>query len=451
MSFSPEKLLVLLSEYKQSLGGVRRFWVAYSGGLDSHALLHALAKADSELTGLIPGVKISALHIHHGLNKAADQWQTHCVSVCQSLSIPLETVNVDASPAPGESPEAAARNARYQAFDQFIQAGDCLLTAHHQDDQAETVLLQLLRGSGPRGLAAMPACTEFGEGWHARPLLDFSRSELQDYAQQKGLEWVEDSSNVDTRFDRNFIRHEILPALKNRWPAAASTISRVAGHSAEASKILDEVAGMDLQEVRLQQVGQLSVSGLKRLTNIRMRNCLRVWLHELNLPMPTAAQLGHVICDVLDAAQDATPLVHWQGAEIRRYRDVLFAMKPVTVHDEAQVIDWDCRQPLSIPGFSGRLQAQPVMGKGLQADRCLQEGVQVQFRRGGEVCQPVGRSHTHAVKKMMQEYGVPPWERDRIPMFYLKGHLAAVGKMWVCEGFQALEGEKGLEMNWHDN
>ena len=450
MSFSPEKLLAQLSEYRQSLAGARHIWVGYSGGLDSHALLYALASTNSELTKLIPDVKICALHVHHGLNKAADQWQEHCVTVCQSLSIPLEIVHVDASPAPGESPEAAARNVRYQAFNQVIQNGDCLLTAHHQDDQAETVLLQLLRGSGPRGLAAMPACTEFGNGWHVRPLLNFSRSELENYAQQKGLDWIEDSSNIDTRFDRNFIRHEILPVLKSRWPAAASTISRAAGHSAEASRILDEVAGMDLQEVRLQQSGQLSVSGLKNLSDTRKRNCLRVWLHGQGLPLPTTVQLEHVIHDVLDAAQDATPYVHWQGAEIRRYRDALFAMPPLPGHDATQVIDWDCHQPLSIPGLSGGLRAIPVMGKGLQASRCLKGGIQVRFRRGGELCQPVGRSHTHAVKKLMQEYGVPPWERDRIPMFYLNDRLAGVGKLWVCEGFQAREGEKGLEMDWHD-
>lgn len=450
MSFSPEKLLAQLREYKQSLAGVRRFWVAYSGGLDSHVLLHVLANAGTELTGLFPNIQVCALHVHHGLNPDADQWQDHCVSVCQSLSIPLEIVHVDASPASGESPEAAARNVRYQAFGQFMQDGDCLLTAHHQDDQAETVLLQLLRGCGPRGLAAMPACAEFGKGWHARPLLKFSRFELQDYAQQMGLDWVEDSSNVDTRFDRNYIRHKILPVLKTRWPAAASTISRVSSHSAEASQILNEVAKKDLQEVCLQQAGQLSISGLQRLTDSRLRNCLRVWLHELSLPLPTTVQLEHVIHDVLGSAQDATPTVCWQGAEIRRYRDALFAMPPLPVHDATQVIDWDCHQSLSIPGLLGSLRAIPIMGKGLQASRCLKDGIQIRFRRGGELCQPVGRSHTHAVKKLMQEYGVPPWERDRVPMFYLKDHLAAVGKLWVCEGFHALEGEKGLELDWHD-
>jgi tRNA(Ile)-lysidine synthase len=440
MAFSPEKLIAQLNEIQKTLVGVRRFWVAYSGGMDSHVLLQALSVVRSE----IPDIEILALHVHHGLHADADKWQAHCMSICKALSIPIETINVDAQPKAGESPEAAARDARYQAMESFIQTGNCLLTAHHQDDQAETVLLQLLRGSGPRGLAAMPVETSFGQGWHARPLLQFTREELLDFAQQQSLEWIEDSSNIDTRFDRNFIRHEIMPSLKSRWPAAAATISRSAVHSAEASRILDEVARTDLQNVRLQQTGQLSVSSLKFLTESRIRNCLRAWLHELNLPLPTTAQMERVLEDVLDAAPDASPTVHWQGVEVRRYRDILFAMKPLSAHDATQVLDWDCRGPLSIPGLSCSLRALSVTGKGLRANLCLKEGIQVKFRHGGEVCRPVGREHTHAVKKLMQEFGVPPWERDRIPMLHLGGELAAVGTMWVCEGFQAVEGEEGL-------
>lgn len=459
MVFSPKKLLAKLNDIQKARDSTLRFWVAYSGGLDSHVLLHTLSKSREAL----PEIEVRALHIHHGLHADADKWQAHCVSVCQALSIPIEVMKVDAQPKAGESPEAVARDARYQAMEKFIQTGDCLLTAHHQDDQAETVLLQLLRGSGPRGLAAMPVDAPFGQGRHARPLLSFTRAELLDYAQHESLEWIEDGSNTDTRFDRNFIRHKILPTLKTRWPAAATTISRVAVHSAEASRILDETAETDLQKVRLQQTGQLSgsqlsnsqfsnsqlsIKALKLLTGSQIRNCLRGWLHELKLPLPSTAQMERVIYDVLNASPDASPTVHWPGAEIRRYRDALFAMQPLPAHDAGQVLDWDCREPLPIPGLFCSLRALPVTGKGLQENLCLKEGVQVKFRHGGEVCRPAGREHTHTVKKLMQEFGVPTWERDRIPMFHLGGQLAAVGKMWVCEGFQVVEGEKGLEFEW---
>jgi len=209
--------------------------IAYSGGLDSHVLLHAVAAMRAELTGC----EFIAVHINHGLSEKAGQWTKHCANQCEVLNITFAHINVDAKNKTGESPEAVAREVRYQAFREFMQPGDCLLTAHHQDDQAETLLIQLLRGAGPRGLAAMPYYSDFAEGWHARPLLNFSRDELHEYAQQTFSQnqsaWIDDESNSDTRFDRNFLRHEIIPKLKARFPGMAATLSRSAGLCAEAS------------------------------------------------------------------------------------------------------------------------------------------------------------------------------------------------------------------------
>jgi tRNA(Ile)-lysidine synthase len=423
--------------------GTTRYWVAYSGGLDSHVLLHAL----HGLIAAHPELTLGAVHVHHGLRPAADQWAAHCMAVCAALGVSCQVLHVQARPAAGESPEDAARRARYQALQGVMGAGDCLLTAHHQDDQAETLLLQLLRGSGVAGLAGMPACAPFGAGLLARPLLSCSRAELHDYAEAHGLKWVEDDSNAETGYDRNYLRHEILPRLSARWPATAAALTRSAGHCAAATDLLQVLATQDLAGLRGAEPGTLRIDRLQALDAARQDNALRAWLRALDLPTPSTAHLRQVRGALLTAAQDAMPCVRWPGAELRRYRGLLHAMTPLPAHDAGQVLAWDMQQPLALPGNAGCLQVALSTGHGLDAALRGQR-ISVRFRRGGEICKPVGRGHHHDLRKLFQEAGVPPWRRERIPLLYVDGSLAAVVGFWVCEPYQATAQAPGLVVEW---
>ncbi len=433
MDFTPRHLLERLRSF---LPPVHGYWVAYSGGLDSHVLLHALAAVRGELGD----TRLAAVHVHHGLHADADLWTEHCTAVCGALGVPLTVLRVDARAGAGESPEASARAARYRALEQLLGAGDVLLTAHHLDDQAETLLLQLLRGSGPHGLAAMPQSSALGAARHGRPLLDVPREALRRYARGEGLSWVEDSSNAELHFDRNYLRHEILPRLAARWPSARETLARSAAHCAEAASLLDELAALDLQAVLGDGPDRLAVPRLLALSSARRRNVLRIWLRGLGLPLPSQAQLAQVE-QALAADWDAEPCVHWSGAEVRRYRDQLYAMAPLPAHDSGAEIEWDLEAPLELPALGGRLRATRVQGQGVHASRGR---VTVRFRAGGERCRPLGRHETHALKKLFQEAGVPPWQRERIPLIFIGGELAAVAGLWVCEPFAA----SGMDYGW---
>lgn len=416
--------------------------VAFSGGLDSQVLLHALAGLRAELSG-----PLSAIHVHHGLSPNADQWATLCADVCTQLDVPCRIIHVTARARPGESPEAAARAARYAAFEQVLALGQFLLTAHHQDDQAETLLLMLLRGAGPAGLAGMPLSRPLGQGSLLRPMLSLSRAQLSHYAKAHNLQWVDDESNLDTSYDRNFLRHEVLPLLRQRWPAAAATLTRAAVHQAEANTLLTELAAVDMKSLAGSRADTLSVSGLLGLRPERRRNALRHWLRQQALPLPDTAHLLRIEHEVLSARADAVPLVQWPGAEARRYRDDLYAMPPLAPVP-AMVLGWDLQAPLSLPHGLGRLEAVRVVGQGISAAHCSGKTLTVTVRQGGERCQPAGRAHTHELRKLMQEAGMPPWERLRTPLLLVDGQLAEVVGQWVCAPFQAAPGEPGVLVHW---
>ncbi|NIR30656.1 MAG: tRNA lysidine(34) synthetase TilS [Gammaproteobacteria bacterium] len=436
--FSPQILRAALAE----LPGTSRYRVAFSGGPDSHALLHAMAS----LRGVLD-VPLAAAHVHHGLHAQARQWEVHCGRVCRDLDIDLVVLHVDARPTAGESPEATARRARYEALGERLGAGEILLTAHHRDDQAETVLLQLLRGAGPPGLAGMPVLSPLGRGWLARPLLGTSRAALRAYGQREGLDPVWDPSNIDQRYSRNFLRERVMETLRGRWPGVTRTLARAGAQQAEAARLLHDLAAVDLGAARGSHPGTLLCSALRALPEARRRNALRAWLRERGLAPPTTAQMQHVMEDVLGARSDAQPVARWPGVEIRRYRDRLYASSPLSAHDPAIVLTWDLSTPLALPG-GGALEGEDANGRGLSVAASAPPAVEVRFRQGGERCRPAGRGHTHALKKLLQEAAVPPWQRDRLPLVYVGGRLAAVGDLWVCESFRAGPGEPGKILHW---
>ena len=432
MNFNPQDVIDQL----RASPAADRYWVGYSGGLDSTVLLHALAKRRADLPG-----RLMAIHVNHGLQPAATDWQRHCESVCQALNVDLTVKRIDVDVTQGESLEAVARQGRYGVFADCLQAGDCLLLAHHLDDQLETFLLQALRGAGVAGLAAMPPVNDFAEGKVVRPLLSVERQTLLTWAEQQNLTWIHDLSNQDIRFDRNYLRHEIVPRLKERWPAAAVTVARAARHCAEALELLTAQARDDLTRYRIPGGQSLALQALRDLPRPRAKQVLRYWLAEAGFKVPPANKLEQIFADMLAARPDRLPCVRWAGVELRRYRDRLYASAPLPAVPE----------PFSIrPGEThdlgyglGHVKLAEAVGR-----LYPEQGLNVVFRAGGERCRPVGRPHSRPLKKWLQELNVLPWMRAYLPILAADdGQPLAIAGLFVCADQGA---EPGLQLVWEN-
>ena len=407
------------------------FCVAFSAGMDSHVLLHAAA----ELLVDRPDVALRAVHINHGLQPDSEQWVAHAEFICDALDVPLVSIAVQVDEQDGGI-EAGARLARYQAFADILLPGEQLLLAQHADDQAETFLLQALRGSGPDGLASIPRKRTFAAGFMARPLLPCPQQSLIDYANTHALQWIEDPSNTDTRFDRNFIRHEILPLLRTRWPAATQTLSRSAVRSAAASQTLEDLAQLDLKLIRVPDTNELSIASLKALSRERGYNAIRSWTRQAGLRMPRLQDLREVYSSLIQARDDSAGLVNVRDYEFRRHKDRLYLL-PGHLSNEPFSIEWDAP-------FDDLLI--PETGQLLSIDGCIRQGlvlpdtdsVTVRSRMGGELIKLGEPAFHKAVKKVLQEAAVPPWQRDTIPLLYVDGRLAAVWNIAVAVDFRAV-------------
>jgi len=438
MKFTPD----LLFETLASLESAVAFRVAYSGGLDSHVLLHALARLRQSLA-----VPVRAVYVNHGLNPEAEKWARHCRRVCDDLSVELVCIAIDANAPAGESQEAWSRRRRYEALESLMQENEVLLTAHQADDQAETLLLQLLRGSGPDGLSAMPPIRKFAGGWHARPLLGFDRRALSEYAQSCGLQWIEDESNLDQRFDRNYLRKRVLPVLRQRWPSVSRTFGRSARIQAEAADLLALLADRDMENCLEPAAGTLDAARVMALSPPRRRNIIRRWLHRLGFPVPDSRRLQAIMNEVLAAGKDAEPVVSWDNVEVRRYRGSLFAVSPLPSCSVPG--EWDMKQPLELP--LGRVFSEPATGRGLRAAACGEGKIQIRFRSGGEVIRRRGRHCHQALKKLFQEHAVPPWLRSHIPLFFIGSELVSVAGVWTAADYAAAPEEEGIHLRWTES
>ncbi|MEO9333080.1 tRNA lysidine(34) synthetase TilS [Ectopseudomonas guguanensis] len=407
--------------------------IAFSGGLDSSVLLHLLAAwaRREELPTL------SAIHIHHGLQSAADAWPEHCAKLCARLGIPLDIVRVQV--APGASLEQAARRARYAAFAERLGSGEVLLGAQHRDDQAETLLFRLLRGAGVRGLAAMPASRSLGRGTLLRPLLGCSRAELQAYAQNHGLAWVEDPSNVDERFSRNFLRRQVMPLLAERWPQVTASLARSAGHLSEAQQLLEELAEMDLLAARgicalpWLPLPSLDVSAVAALSDARQRNLLRHWLAPLSRMPDSDHWAGWY--DLRDAAVDATPIWKLADGELHRADGRLWWLSGEWLRPP-QPLDLPCGvldEPAELPG-NGHVHLQGELPRGHW---------HLRYRVGGESLQVPGRGRRD-LKRMLNEMRVPPFVRSRLPLLFDGDELMAVANLTQAPGMEA----GGVRLHW---
>ena len=409
--------------------------------MDSVALLSALAE-------LAQGMRFSlrAVHVNHGISPNAARWATFCAELCARLRVPLQLEAVDIAPYRTLGLEGAARKARYEVFSRL--EADFVVLAQHRDDQAETLLLRLLRGAGLRGLAAMsPLRSIFGANARVlRPLLEVARADIEAYARLRGLEWVEDESNDDTVRRRNFLRHEAFPLLERRFPSAREAIARAAANLAEARELLDAVARSDLESCGAGDT--VSIPDLRRLGDARAKNVLRHWCDARGMEPLSAARLTELLRQVKESRADSRTSITVGSWRFLRHRDKLF-LQPATSTVERSLKEvWNGENAMPLLALGGVLKFKPEEGRGLSVERLRAGRVTVRLRQGGERLRPDARRPRRTLKNLFQERGVPPWQRDRLPLLYCGEDLVSVpGLGDACE-FQAMPGEAGLIVTW---
>jgi tRNA(Ile)-lysidine synthase len=417
-----------------SLRGAR-FVVAWSGGADSTALLAALCEL-RDAAPLRATFSVRAVHVDHGLQRQSRAWARHCRIVARRLRVPLSVVRVAVARDPGLSREAAAREARYRVFEGTVGPGEMLVLAQHADDQVETLLLQLLRGAGLAGLTAMPERRQFARAILIRPLLEAAPADLRAYLQHRGLPWVEDPSNADTAFDRNYLRREVLPALERRWPSLRQTTARSISLLQSARRELDGQAARSLAAVA--DGDALNLPLLRRLTTDRLRSTLRAWLARHSVTAPDQSRLQALVA-LVDLRDDAQPCVAWDGHEVRRHQERLLLVRE-TPPGDARVREWrwSTRAALALP--TGVLRIAADRHGDVDLDR-LPRTIHVRARGRGREREPGGRSVD--VKSLLRENGVPEWERDRLPFLHAphadanSGSLIAVADLWLATPVRA--------------
>ncbi|WP_426505978.1 tRNA lysidine(34) synthetase TilS [Serratia proteamaculans] len=428
----------LSAQLARHLGAHRHLLVAFSGGLDSSVLLHLLVGLRQQL----PDLQLRAVHVHHGLSAFADQWVTHCRQQCVAWQLPLVVQHVQVDSQQGGI-EAAARAARYSAFASTLAADETLLTAQHLDDQSETFLLALKRGSGPAGLSAMAAQTSLGDNHLLRPLLGYSRQQLEAYAQQHQLSWIEDDSNQDPRFDRNFLRLQVLPLLNQRWPHFAAATARSASLCAEQEQLLDELLAEQLHKL-LDEDRALAIDGLLTCSPARRFALLRRWIALFGVTMPSREQLQRLWEEVALSREDAEPQLQLGQYQFRRFRR-RFYLLPLMADLREISLSWSMDDSLMLPDGLGEL----VSGEG---DICLrapqsQQKVSIRFTAQGKH-RILGRAHSRPIKKLWQELGIPPWQRERTPLIYYDDQLIAALGIFVSEAGQTPEGQQPWRLHW---
>lgn len=420
----------------------QKLCLALSGGRDSMALLHILHK----YAGTYP---LRAIHIDHSLHPDSAKWADTCAAICASLGVPFTACKVAVDRDTGRGLEAAARDARYSALAEQLAADELLVTAHHRNDQVETLLLQLLRGAGVHGIAAMPALGFRHQLPVLRPLLAVSVNIIRKFADAQQLNWIEDPSNSNLSFDRNYLRHAIMPLLEQRWGAAQRSMARTAGLAGEAATILDELADDDLS--LLQSGNRLDRSGLGALSQGRQRNAVRRLLRQLGLPVPGEKQLALLLATMHAAREDAQPVIAWPGVRVHRYKQAIWffneVLDPAQWQAGQEIYQWNPQESLNMGPVRGTLALEACCGAGIAAD-WGNKVLTVRFRQGGESLRPAAGAATRDLKNLLQESQVVPWMRSHIPLLYQGEQLLAVGDLWVSADCATRPAEAGLRIVW---
>jgi tRNA(Ile)-lysidine synthase len=420
------------------------WYVAYSGGVDSTALLQ-LVNSWCKANGQAP--PLTALHINHGLQAQAADWENHCAWICRFLDVPFLALNVDVDP-DGKGVESAARQARYARFEEQLEEGEVLFFGHHQDDQVETFFLRLLRGAGVDGLAAMPRQRGLGKGLLLRPLLDYSRAQLEAYVEAQGLRYIEDPSNQDVSLDRNYLRQDVLPVLASRWPGYRQTITRAAGHLASVSGARE--SAVTIPQTCFSALGDPGLPGgvLKVDDQVQAALVLRGWLKSGGYQAPDQSVLDEFLRQLRASTGDARPQLNSGSYRLQRYKEAIYLLPedPGPVDQELAIAPGGV---IEIPGV-GRISLRRTESEGiwLAAD----ESLSLQWRDCGERCRLAGHKRSKSLKKVLQEAGIPPWWRQRVPLLYLEEELLSLGSVGPCQssrwGVSGQDAEAPWELVW---
>lgn len=442
MNTSTQLLIDKLGAALTELAAGRKFLIALSGGLDSAVLLHGMAKLrDQSGTNF----QLRALHINHQLQGQADSWEHHCQSLCAKLCIEFTSTKVEI--AGGSGIENAAREARYREFEAELLPDEELLLAHHRDDQMETLLLRLMRGSGSRGLSGIPQSRAVGVSRLLRPFLGIDRAELQSYAESEQLVWVEDRSNEDEQFDRNYCRHRLLPLIESRWPGYRESWSKSAVLASESEALIQELAAIDFGNIVTESASIASREKLLALSEPRRRNVLRHWLASLGAVELGWNQLQQLSNEVLHGASGQFIA---EDCQLFCFRERVYVVDSNALECELDETESEAMPELAVAGEvelagNGRLRFREAQGEGICVDKL--SNLSIRYRRGGETCRLAGRP-SKALKKILQESEVPPWLRSRIPLLYDGEDLACIPGIGVCGEFAAKDGESGCIIEW---
>ncbi len=415
----------------------QRVLLAFSGGLDSTALVLAAREIQERLS--IPPMLV--VHVNHGIQPEAGHWAEHCRNLCQQLDMPFQLLQAEVSDECRKGLEARAREARYTAFESIAKNGDLLLTGQHADDQSETLLLHLLRGSGVEGLAAIHPIRTWSKGWIGRPLLGARREQLLEYVTAQGYRWNEDPSNQDLSVRRNFLRHKVLPVLTETWPQAVSSLNQSAEHCNDAMENLAELAQMDIQRLQISALDRLLhrllLTPLLQLPVRRQRLILRSWIRQQGRQTPGSKKLNSFLQQLASTSNDSRCELRWQGHRMASHRQYLYL---------------DAEKPSHKPGIKSTDWPQQSDWHG---SLCVNKPLEFNFdnysissRTGGESINLATRGGSHSLKKLFQESGIPPWLRSSIPLLYQGNKLLAVGDLWLDENFQQQLKQSGSILTW---
>ena len=417
----------------------RKFLLAFSGGVDSVVLLDLLVNVLKESDAL------RIIHINHNLNEHSNDWAQFSSEICEKYDLPLICESVEPK-RHGKGLEADARELRYQSFRDVIQDDEYLLTGHHQDDQMETLLYRIFRGTGIDGLMAIRREIKFGKGFLYRPMLNISREKIEEYAQLKNLKWIYDSSNDDSSYDRNFLRKDIIPLIKKRWPSVENKVSRLSVIAEQNQLLLNELAAEDVGQ--LKNYNHLDIETLSEKSYPRIINIFRFMIKKNNMSVPSMQVLNEGIKTLMHS-KSKSPSMTWNDNTIRRYKHRLYFLNSAlnSPNDLSNEMSWDIKKTINLGKNLGSIQARFLNGEGISLNRCP-SNLAIKYRKGGEEIKPSGHKITKSLKNLFQENNVLPWVRDKIPLIYVDQELISVGDLWFNQDFKASANEDGFLITW---
>lgn len=417
-----------------------KFCIAFSGGVDSTVLLHAIKNIIDEKS------QIRAIHINHNIVGNSKVWAKTCKSICKNIGIDIEIISLEVTHN-GYGLEAAARDERYKKLKEILYENEYLLTAHHEEDQMETVFLRMARGTGLDGLQGINEKYSFGEGIIFRPMLEVSKTSVMDYAKEHQLKWVEDSSNQDTHFDRNFLRKKIIPQFRERWPSIASSVSRLSQLSAQNIKILNQIAEEDIGPIA--NMNELPLAKLLDKSFERANNMLRYIILANGMSIPSMKTLQNGLKEILDPETDKS-VIAWKDYCIRKYKNHLYFLRSSDLEpNKINVrIPWEIGKAVNLGENIGTIEATFIHGDGLSIEKC-ENKLTISYRQGGESIKPIGHRINKSLKNLFQENQILPWMRDKIPLIYYQDELVSVADLWFNQNYVASQNEAGFVVNWH--